>query len=54
MVQDDIREKFKDWNFAIINGVLEWIPETKEVVVDKYYDKDKNKDKNYSIPNNKT
>lgn len=40
LVQDDIREvNFKEIaNYAIVNGVLEWIPETSNVVVDEYFD----------------
>ena len=38
-VQDDIRKiKFKNIaDYAIVNGVLEWIPETSEVIVNEYY-----------------
>ena len=40
LVQDDVREvNFKGVaDYAIVNGVLEWIPETSEVVVDEYYE----------------
>ena len=53
LVQDDIREvKFKNIaDYAIVNGVLEWIPEKSEVVVDEYLGKDSSKPKNSS--NNK-
>lgn len=39
LVQDDVRAvDFKSVaDYAIVNGVLEWIPETSEVVVDDYY-----------------
>ena len=39
LVQDDLREiKFENIaDYAIVNGVLEWIPETSKVVVDQYY-----------------
>lgn len=53
LVNDDIREvNFKNIaDYALVNGVLEWIPETSEVVVDDYLNKSsselkKNKDKN--------
>ena len=56
-VQDDIREiNFKNIaDFAIVNGVLEWIPETSEVIVNEYYkgfnnDKNKNKNKSFKKP----
>jgi hypothetical protein len=41
LVQDDIREvKFKNIaDYAIVNGVLEWIPEKSEVIVDEYLGK---------------
>ncbi len=40
LVQDDVRDvNFKDVaDFAIVNGVLEWIPEISEVIVNDYYD----------------
>ena len=40
LVQDDVREtRFKNIaDYAIVNGVLEWIPETSEVIVDEYCD----------------
>jgi SAM-dependent methyltransferase len=39
LVQDDLRKiKFENIaDYAIVNGVLEWIPETSKVVVDEYY-----------------
>ena len=48
LVQDDIREvKFKNIaDYAIVNGVLEWIPEKSEVVVEEYLGKDISKLKN--------
>ena len=38
LVQDDIREiKFKNIaDYAIVNGVLEWIPEKSEIIADEY------------------
>ena len=44
LVNDDVREiNFKDIaDYAIINGVLEWIPEISEVVVVEYLNKSKN------------
>ncbi len=47
LVQDDIREvKFKDIaDYAIVNGVLEWIPEKSEVIVSEYYEKKVSKTK---------
>ena len=41
LVNDDIREiNFNNVaDYAIVNGVLEWIPETSEVIVDEYLDK---------------
>ena len=48
LVQDDIREvKFKDIaDYAIVNGVLEWIPEKSEVIVEEYLGKKGSKLKN--------
>ncbi len=48
LVQDDIREvNFKNIaNYAIVNGVLEWIPEVNEVIVSDYLDKTKTELKN--------
>lgn len=48
LVQDDLRKvKFKDIaDYAIVNGVLEWIPETSEVVVDEYHDGSDNEKRN--------
>jgi SAM-dependent methyltransferase len=47
LVQDDLRKvKFRDIaDYAIVNGVLEWIPETSDVVVNEYYDGPNNKKK---------
>ena len=41
LVNDDIREiNFNNIaDYAIVNGVLEWIPEISEVIVDEYLDK---------------
>ena len=41
LVNDDIRDvNFKNIaDYALVNGVLEWIPETSEVVVDDYFKK---------------
>ena len=43
-----IREvKFKNIaDYAIVNGVLEWIPEKTEVIVEEYLSKKKSKSKN--------
>tara|TARA_B110000037_G_scaffold181977_1_gene209405 strand:+ start:42 stop:1094 length:1053 start_codon:yes stop_codon:yes gene_type:complete len=48
LVQDDVREvKFKNIaDYAIVNGVLEWIPEKSEVIVDEYLGKNGSKLKN--------
>ncbi len=48
LVQDDVREtKFKEIaDYAIVNGVLEWIPETSEVIVDEYCNPTNNYSKN--------
>lgn len=48
LVHDDIREvKFKNIaDYALVNGVLEWIPEKSEVIVDEYLDKKDSKSKN--------
>ena len=48
LVQDDIREvKFKNIaDYAIINGVLEWIPEKSEVIVEEYLNNKSSKLKN--------
>ncbi|MDA9148579.1 methyltransferase [Alphaproteobacteria bacterium] len=39
LVQDDIKETNFDniANFALVNGVLEWVPVTEEVDINKYY-----------------
>ncbi len=54
LVQDDIREvNFKNIaDYAIVNGVLEWIPEISEVIVDDYLNKSSNGLKNSSIKKN--
>lgn len=51
LVQDDLREtNFKDIaDYAIINGVLEWIPEKSEVIVDEYLGKKIDKFENLKI-----
>ncbi len=53
-VQDDIREvTFKNIaDYAIVNGVLEWIPEVNEVLVDEYLNKSPNKSNNLSNEKN--
>ena len=48
LVQEDIREiKFKNIaDYALINGVLEWIPEKSDVIVEEYLGKNGHKPKN--------
>jgi ubiquinone/menaquinone biosynthesis C-methylase UbiE len=52
LVQDDIRKvKFKNIaDYAIVNGVLEWIPEKSEVIVEEYLDNKNSKLKNSTNP----
>ncbi len=47
LVQDDIREiEFKNIaDYAIVNGVLEWIPEKSEIIVDEYLSNSNSKSK---------
>ena len=48
LVHDDIREiKFENIaDYAIVNGVLEWIPEKSEIIVDEYLSNSNFKSKN--------
>jgi SAM-dependent methyltransferase len=55
LLQENLRKinlKKSSINIAIVNGVLEWIAETNQVVVDKYLNKREKKKNDYSIPGN--